>query len=135
MATFIEFIAGPPPAPILNTPPKVNPPPNADSQTAAPTTQRKSSRLADKAKLHPGKDSIQLAQRVLVNKLGELSPNKHTNALADFNTLLQHLPQALMDTEMVAIQTLIEHGNKPKSRKKSKVVPAPQGGGPVGMEA
>ncbi|CAO2035622.1 unnamed protein product [Urochloa humidicola] len=43
------------------------------------------------------------------------------------NKLTPHLPQPLANTEMAAIQTLIEQGNKPKSKKKSKVVPAPQG--------
>ncbi|CAN6302984.1 unnamed protein product [Urochloa humidicola] len=124
-AAFIDFISGPPPAAILNTPPRVNPPQPVGTQPESTTTQRKSTRLAEKAKLYPGEDSVQLAQRVLINKLGELSPKKKVQAQLDFNTLAQHLPQPLTRTNMEAIQTLIEQGNQPKRKKRAKVVPAP----------
>jgi hypothetical protein len=72
--------------------------------------------------LHLGKDSIQLAQRVLANKLGELSP-RQIDPNAEFVRLAQHLPQPLTATKMVAIHTLVEQGNQPKSNKKSRVRP------------
>ncbi|CAL4985671.1 unnamed protein product [Urochloa decumbens] len=37
----------------------------------------------------------------------------------------QHLPQPLTEKTMGAIQTLVEQGNKPRNKKKSRVTPAP----------
>lgn len=129
LAAFIEFIAGHPPAPILSTTPSANPPQRPERQETVTPTQRKSTRLADKAKLHPGQDSVQLAQRVLIKKLGELSPKNIMPTQPDFNTLVQHLPKPFTAMKMAAIQNLIDHGNQPKSSKKSKkVAPAPASG-------
>ncbi|CAN6343454.1 unnamed protein product [Urochloa humidicola] len=76
LTAFINFISHTPTTPLLNTPPRINPIQLPDNQPETVTAQRKSARLADKARLYPGKDSIQLAQRVLSNKLGELSPQR-----------------------------------------------------------
>ncbi|CAO2040981.1 unnamed protein product [Urochloa humidicola] len=121
---FINFISRTPPAPILHTPPRVNPIPQSENFAEPTTTQRKSTRLADKAKLHPGKDSIQLAQQVLISKLGELSPEpkEQADTNTDFNKLAQHLPQPLTAGTMNAIQTLVEHGNQPRNKKRSKKI-------------
>ena len=85
LASFIDFISCTPPTPILNTPPPANPLPQPETHTETNTAQQKSTRLANKAKLHPGKDSVQLAQRVLINKLGELSPGMKEQAVVDRN--------------------------------------------------
>jgi hypothetical protein len=122
LAEFITFISHVSPAPILRTPHKINHTQPHQESLASPTTQRKSARLANKANLHLGKDSIQLAQRVLANKLGELSP-RQIDPNAEFVRLAQHLPQPLTATKMVAIHTLVEQGNQPKSNKKSRVRP------------
>nr|XP_034603213.1 uncharacterized protein LOC117863543 [Setaria viridis] len=37
----------------------------------------------------------------------------------------EHLPKPLTSMKMAAIQTLVEQGNKPRSKKKGKVTPAP----------
>ncbi|CAN6309920.1 unnamed protein product [Urochloa humidicola] len=37
----------------------------------------------------------------------------------------QHLPQPLTETTMGAIKTLVEQGNKPRNKKKSRVTPMP----------
>src|SRR6185312_11228882 len=97
LASFIDIISCTPPAPILNSPPATNPIPQPETFAEPQTTQQKSTRLANKAKLHPGKDSVQLAQKVLINKLGELSPGvkEQASSNTDFNKLAQHLPQPL----------------------------------------
>ncbi|CAN6276845.1 unnamed protein product [Urochloa humidicola] len=41
------------------------------------------------------------------------------------DTPTQHLPQPLTEKSMGAIQTLVEQGNKPRNKKKSRVAPAP----------
>jgi hypothetical protein len=126
MTSFLNFIAHIPAAPILSTPPRVNPIQQESHKNAQTPSQRKSSRLAEKAKLQLRKNSIQLAQSILISKLGELSPKAADGAgISDFDTLAQHLPKPLTSMKMDAIQTLVEQGNKPRSNKKSKVTPAP----------
>jgi len=95
--------------------------------TETPTAQRKSTRLADKAKLNPVKGSLNLAQRVLINKLGELSPNLKQKAKVDFNSVVQHFQQPVTKKTMDALTVLVEQGNKAVSKKKSKVAPMPAG--------
>lgn len=125
MTSFLNFISHVPVAPILNTPPRVNLI-QQESQGNNPTpSHRKSSHLADKAQLHPGKDSIQLTQSILISKLGELSPKTSDHDKPDFDKLVQHLQKPLTSMKMVAIQTLVEQGNKPRSKRKGKVTPAP----------
>lgn len=73
--TFVEFVTGKPTAPLLTSPPEIN---NIDNQCTdrailayPPSTQRTSSRLAEKKKANPTTGSVQMAQRVLMLKLGE----------------------------------------------------------------
>ncbi|KAG2573763.1 hypothetical protein PVAP13_7KG275755, partial [Panicum virgatum] len=80
--------------------------------TETPTAQRKSTRLADKAKLNPVKGSLNLAQRVLINKLGELSPNLKQKANVDFNYVVRHFQQPVTKKMMDALTVLVEQGNK-----------------------
>jgi len=64
---------------------------------------------------------------VLINKLGELSPGvkEQASSNSDFNKLAQHLPQPLTDAKMEAIKTLVEIGNQPRNKRKSRVLPMP----------
>jgi hypothetical protein len=73
---FLDFVSGAADAPILNTPPRPNQPAANPTPLAKPTNpkQRKSARLADKAKSNVGLGSVQLAQQVLIKKFGELIP-------------------------------------------------------------
>ncbi|CAN6339031.1 unnamed protein product [Urochloa humidicola] len=50
---------------------------------------------------------------------------------------MQHLPKPLTNKAMVALQTMVEQGNQPKSKKRSKVVPvaAAPGGIADGQDA
>jgi hypothetical protein len=128
LAMFVDFVSSTPNAPLLHTPPRINDtdisePPSNPGQ---PSTLRKSSRLAENAKVNPITGSIKLAQRVLMNKLGELSPDLVSKANGDFEQLAQHLPRPFTKTTMEALKTAIEQGNKPTT-KKAKVVPAPAG--------
>ncbi|CAN6209190.1 unnamed protein product [Urochloa humidicola] len=128
LTSFLNFVSGPPNTPILHTPPRANPQPTdiRPPPTNEPTTQqRKSSRLADKAKANPGKGSIQLAQQVLINKLGDLVPDAQQKKDDNFDSLVQRLPRPFTKHTMEALQVLVEQGNKPKGRKKSKVAPSP----------
>jgi len=59
--------------PLLPTPSIIFEPEQLDMATDTDYTQRKSSRLADKAKTRAGKDSMKLAQELLSKKLGELT--------------------------------------------------------------
>jgi hypothetical protein len=118
-----------------------SPPPRANQPTGDPghhtratnTQQRKSARLADKAKNNVGLGNLQLAQQVLVKKLGELIPNSQQKFDCNFDSLVQQLPRPFNKATMEALQVLLEEGNKAKSKKKSKakskkkskVAPAP----------
>jgi hypothetical protein len=110
-----------------------SPPPRANQPIGDPglltratnTQQRKSARLADKAKNNVGLGNLQLAQQVLVKKLGELIPDSQNKSNCNFDSLVQQLPRPFNKTTMEALQVLLEEGNKAKSKKKSKVAPAP----------
>jgi hypothetical protein len=87
--------------------------------------QRKSSRLADKAKETQGKRYVQLAQEVLAKKLGNLSPPTKISESDLFNSYAQHLEQPLTKQNMEALTVLVDHGIHPKKKKgrTSKVTP------------
>jgi hypothetical protein len=122
---FIDFVSGPASAPILHTPPNVNQqtdPPIQPARTPN-TQQRKSLRLADKAKANVGLGSIQLAQQLLVKKLGDLVPGSSQKSDDTFESLVQRLPRPFDKATMEALQVLVEEGNKAKNKKKSRVTP------------
>jgi hypothetical protein len=131
LALFLDFVSGTPSAPLLHTPPRVNPIPT--SNDSASTTngivsqQRKSTRLADKAKTNPTKGTIQLAQQVLMNKLGELVPDLHQKNITTFESMAQHLPRPFTKNMMETLKTLVEEGNKSRKKKKSKILPTSAG--------
>lgn len=110
LTSFINYISCDPPVPVLQTPPRVN-----------------NMQPHDKAKLNPVKGSLNLAQRVLINKLGELSPKLKQKANVDFNSVVQHFQQPVTKMTMDALTTLVELENKAVSKKKSRVAPMPAG--------
>jgi hypothetical protein len=88
---FLDFVTGANDAPILTTPPRANQPigdPGLHTR-ATNTQQRKSARLADKAKNNVGLGSLQLAQQVLVKKLGELIPDSQNNSNCNFDSFVK----------------------------------------------
>ncbi|CAD6339926.1 unnamed protein product [Miscanthus lutarioriparius] len=71
--------------PLLPTPSIVFEPEQLDMATDIDYTQRKGSRLADKAKTIVGKDSMKLAQELLSKKLGELTTEQPSSNEANFD--------------------------------------------------
>jgi len=85
-------------------------------------TQRKSSRLANKAKSRVGKDILMVAQDLLIKKLGDLPPRQDDANEVNIESFSQHLDNPLNKAGMDAIQELIEHGAKlEKKTGKNKV--------------
>jgi hypothetical protein len=84
-------------------------------------------RLVDKAKANAGLGSIQLAQQLLVKKLGDLIPESQQKTDDTFDSLVQvqRLPRSFNKATMEALQVLVEEGNKTQNRNKSKVAPSP----------
>jgi hypothetical protein len=82
---------------------------NRDPETS---TQRKSTRLAKKAELNVGKDSVQVAQDLLIKKLGDLAGEEANYYEPDFDFYAQHFERPMEKNKMEAIQVLIEQGNK-----------------------
>jgi hypothetical protein len=89
--------------------------------------QRKSTRLAKKAAVNIGKGTIQIAQELLVKKLGDLAGEEDTQNTtdADFDFYAQHFEMPLEKNKMEAIKVLIEHSasmqKKGASQKKGTV--------------
>jgi len=81
-------------------------------RVASSVTKRKSVRLTAKAQSRIGKDTIQIAQDLLVKKLGELSPDNQAANIPNIESLSQHLDQPLTKNNMEALQVLVEHGAK-----------------------
>jgi hypothetical protein len=101
------------------------PPPRANQPIGDPglhtratnTQQRKSARLADKAKNNVGLGSLQLAQQVLVKKLGELIPDSQNNSNCNFDSFVKQLPRPFNKTTMEAMQVLLEEATRPRARR------------------
>ena len=66
--------------------------------------QHKSSRLANKAKSKFGKGTIQVAQELLVKKLGDLSPKLEPSAADQFEQFAQHFVRPLTKENMEALE-------------------------------
>jgi hypothetical protein len=92
------------------------------------TSKRQSSRLAQKAATNLGKDAIQIAQELLVKKLGDLSGEEQQHNTDDFEFYARHFERPLDKSKMEAIQVLIEQGIKThmkgNNRKSAKVAPS-----------
>jgi hypothetical protein len=109
---FIESISRPLPQPLLEvnntTPmlhqiPHVTPPPSS--------SERQSTRLAKKAANNVGKSTIQIAQELLVKKLGDLSGMEKDPINDEFEFYAQHFERPMEKNTMEAIQKLIEQAN------------------------
>ena len=86
----------------------INPTPSAN--------KRHSSRLAQKAKANSGKDAIQIAQDLLVTKLGELSGSVVQQSSDEFNLYAQHFNRPIDKSKTEAIKVLIEEGIKQRKK-------------------
>ena len=75
-----------------------------------PALNAKSSRLANKAKSKIGKGIIQVAQDLLIKKLGDLSPKLEPSAADHFEQFAQHFIRPLTKENMEALEALVEHG-------------------------
>jgi hypothetical protein len=109
------------------------PHPQAENCHSPPqtSTQRKSTRLAKKAELNIGKDTIQVAQDLLIKKLGDLVGEKTNQDEANFDFYAQHFERPIDKTKMEAIQMLIEQGNRKTKKSTNRKRMATQ----VGLEA
>lgn len=107
--TFLESISQSIPQPLLWV----------DVQSVVPsyntpnTYKRQSTRLAQKASANTGKGTIEIAQTLLVKKLGDLAgadkaaPDSNTNT-EEFDLYAQHFTRPMEKTMLGAIQDLIE---------------------------
>jgi hypothetical protein len=117
--TFIDSISRPLPQPLLEeytTTPMAHQIPNSLHAVPPPSSgQRQSTRLAKKATSNLGKGAIQIAQELLIKKLGDLSGIAKEPTNGDFDT-------------MEAIQELIEQGNisQKKGHNQRSVAAAPE---------
>lgn len=69
-----------------------------------------------------GKDTLTVAQDLLIKKLGELTPQQDDANVVNIESFSQHLDKPINKVEMDAIQELIEHGSKLEKRAgKNKV--------------
>lgn len=84
------------------------------------STQRKSTRLAQKAAINAGKDTIQIAQDLLVKKLGDLSgeeiEQEGKDLETDFDFYAQHFERPVKQITMEAIKILTEEGTKKQTK-------------------
>lgn len=90
--------------------------------------KRQSTRLAQKAAAHAGKDAIQIAQDLLAKKLGELTDDDNNQNDTKFDFYAQHLDRPIDKPKMEAITVLIEQGaNKQKkgiTQRRATMAPA-----------
>jgi len=97
----------------------INPTPSAN--------KRHSSRLAQKAEANSGKDAIQIAQDLLVKKLGELSGSVVQQSSDEFDLYAKHFDRPIDKSKTEAIKVLIEEGIKQRkkgnNRKTATVAP------------
>jgi hypothetical protein len=80
---------------------------------AAPVTnKRQSSCLTAKAQSRIGKNTLQIAQDLLVKKLGELSPVKQNFKGPDIESFSQFFDRPINKEKMETFQVLVDHGGK-----------------------
>jgi hypothetical protein len=131
LENFIESISLPVPQPLLqleldalaaNTPTTSNTRSRMHISTPC-SSQRKSTRLAKKkAEMNAGKDAIQIAQDLLVKKLGE-TPTVEAEPqqiATDFDFYAQHFERPINKPRMEAIKQLIEHGTKKQKKMNTR---------------
>lgn len=110
--TFQDSLAAPIQQPLLHTPiAQTMLISNTTVHHSPPqiSTQRKSIRLAKKAEINIGKDTIQIAQGPLVKKLRDLSGEVTDQEETDFDVYAQHFERPIEKNKMEAtIKVLIE---------------------------
>jgi hypothetical protein len=84
------------------------------------TPQRKSIRLAKKSETTQGKGAIQVAEELLVKKLGDLSPPRTQEEAVQFEFYAQHFERPLTKVKMDALSALIEAGQQKNKKKRGK---------------
>lgn len=118
MEAFLQSVSHPIPSPLLQ--PLPTPLPALQSAHNPPpcSSQRKSIRLAMKAAANPGKDTMQLAQDLLIKKLGESATDNDEHEKSDpgFEFYAQHFERPLEMPKMEALQYLIENGTKKQKK-------------------
>jgi hypothetical protein len=104
---------------IGNTPelPQTPPPP----RPFVFTPQRKSSRLAKKSETTKGKGAIQVAEELLVKKLGDLSPPTTQEGDDQLEFYAQHFERPLTKEKMEALTVLIELGQQKSKKKRGRL--------------
>jgi hypothetical protein len=136
--TFIGSLAVPLQQPLLQDEPRLanTCAENTETNTSLDTqlessTQRKSTRLAQKAADNVGKGYIQIAQELLVKKLGDLSGEEVTQNTTDFDYYAQYFQRPMEKNKMEAIKILIEEGGNKQKKGATLMKAATQ----VGLEA
>jgi hypothetical protein len=89
-------------------------------QGAVFTPQRKSIRLAKKYETTQGKGAIQVAEELLVKKLGDLSPPRTQEEAVQFEFYAQHFERPLTKVKMDALSALIKAGQQKNKKKRGK---------------
>lgn len=115
MESFINSIAQPLEQPLLPNPVQDNIQVEGGEFEHLEATERRSTRLADKAKSRVGKDTMQIAQDLLMKKFGELDAQQDEGSESNCGiceNFSQHLPKPLTKPAMEVIGVLIEHGAK-----------------------
>jgi hypothetical protein len=120
---FLNSITRPLPQPLLAPRPQQTI--VQEAHTPQSMNKHQSTRLAQKALANAGKGTIEIAQELLVRKLGDLAgtasdANNNTadaasdanNNTADADFYMQHVARPVEKKTMEAIQVLIEHGAK-----------------------
>lgn len=111
---FLQSVITQPEQPVLPLP---VPSEEQEVELVFNSSQRKSTRLANKAKSRLGKGYVELAQDLLVKKLGDLSSHNTQSsqgqeANVELEHFSQHLNKPLNQIEMDALQDLVDHGAK-----------------------
>jgi hypothetical protein len=121
METFLQSVARPVPTPLLQLQQTPRSTQEDFHNPLACSSQRKSTRLAKKAAANPGKDMMQLAQDLLIRKLGNLAtesePEPEHEPEPDFEFYAQHFVRPLEMPKMEALKYLIENGTKKQKRQ------------------
>lgn len=109
---FLDNITCPVEQPLLPLPTSVLESQQAELDIESEPAQRKSSRLAEKAKARVGKTTMKVAQDLLSKKLGELQSDDFSVNETNLESFSQHLDRPITEAEIEALQILVDHGTK-----------------------
>jgi hypothetical protein len=111
MEAFLQSVARPVPTPLLQLQQTPRSTQEDFHNSLACSSQRKSTRLANKAAANPGKDMMQLAQDLQIRKLGDLAtesePEPEHEPEPDFEFYARHFVRPLEMPKMEALKYLI----------------------------